>query len=517
VFTVSRRFLVLDYLRVPYDVDQGLAAQVSGSDGVEWARLTRSSGNRAASLVWPVPSAEHQEPAPTVTRFCLGDLILHAALVPDETVAAVLTAGDRVWSRTEPLLAQDGRKLGSVWRSADGSIALPFDPDEVVTRFWSESYEDTRASDVRRRARSAVLKAYYAVRPVVPRSLQIAMRRAASRLQRRRSYPRWPVEESLHGFFDLLLDWVGFVASAPVPWIAPWPAGWSWALVLTHDVETELGLRRIPLLKEVDERAGSPSSWNLVPGRYRVDDALVAGLHRDGFEVGVHGLLHDGRDLDPAELPQRLPQMRQWAERWGAVGFRSPATRRDSSTMAMLPFQYDSSFPDTDPFEPQSGGCCSWLPFFNGGIVELPITMPQDHTLFVILRARDARLWIDKAERIRARGGMVLLITHPDYVMEGPALPAYEQLLAHFAEDPDVWRATPAEVAAWWRRRNASSLHWTGSSWEVVGPAAGEAAVSLSGRDDGRTPQPVQLQAGPGRLVAALDLEAPGTGERDVG
>jgi hypothetical protein len=173
--------------------------------------------------------------------------------------------------------------------------------------------------------------------------------------------------------------------------------------------------------------------------------------------------------------------MRRWAERWGAVGFRSPATQRDWTVISGLPFQYDSSSPDSDPFEPQGGGCCSWLPFFNGSVVELPITMPQDHTLFVILRARDGRPWIDKAEHIRARGGMALLITHPDYVEAGPVVLAYEQLLGHFASDPGVWRALPREVAAWWRRRAASSLEWTGASWRVVGPAAGEASVLLSG------------------------------------
>jgi hypothetical protein len=100
--------------------------------------------------------------------------------------------------------------------------------------------------------------------------------------------------------------------------------------------------------------------------------------------------------------------------------------------------------------------------------------------LFVILQAADGQAWIDKAERIRARGGMALMITHPDYAHAGPVLTAYEQLLAHVRDDPGVWRAVPAEVAAWWRRRAASSLHWDGTAWRVVGAAAGEAAISFS-------------------------------------
>jgi hypothetical protein len=256
----------------------------------------------------------------------------------------------------------------------------------------------------------------------------------------------------------------------------------------------------MPLLRHLDRRTGNRASWNLVPHRYRVPDELVADLHADGLEVGVHGLLHDGRDLDPRELPVRLPLMRQWGDRWGAVGFRSPATHRDWRVMSELPFDYDSSTPDSDPFEPHAGGCCSWLPFTNGNVVELPITLLQDHTLFVILRARDGQAWIDKAEYLRARGGMALMITHPDYAEVGPVLEAYEGFLTHFASDTGVWRALPAEVAAWWRRRAASSLVPEGDGWRVVGPAAGEAAVSFL---------PPVGPAWPDAPTAARDPESP--------
>jgi hypothetical protein len=482
VFLTSQPFLVFDYFRVPHEVVPGLGTG-AGADasGPRWGRLVPAAGAGRPALSWPVFDAARPVAAARARRFRLGELILHGRLLGDDLVAQALTAEAGTWSRAEALCDDDGAILGSVWRCPDGSIALPFDPAEVVTRFWSERYVDTLGGGARRKVRSAGLGAYYAARPLLPRPVQIGLRRAASRVQRRRSFPRWPVEDSLHGFLELVLQWASSLAGEPVPSIAPWPAGRTWALVLTHDVETALGVARIPVLRDVDRRAGHPGSWNLVPGRYPVDDALVADLRRSGLEVGVHGLYHDGRDLDPRELPHRLPQMRRWAQRWGAVGFRSPATHRDWDVMSTLPFEYDSSSPDTDPFEPRAGGCCSWLPFFNGAVVELPITLPQDHTLFVILRARDGQSWIDKAERIRARGGLALMITHPDYVDAGPAVAAYEHLLRHFAADTGVWRAVPAEVAAWWRRRAASSLERDGESWRVVGAAAGEAAVSFTG------------------------------------
>ena len=72
--------------------------------------------------------------------------------------------------------------------------------------------------------------------------------------------------------------------------------------------------------------------------------------------------------------------------------------------MPRLGFDYDSSYSDTDPYEPQPGGCCSYLPYFNENMVELPITLPQDHTLFSILQRPDADVWIGKADFLRERG-----------------------------------------------------------------------------------------------------------------
>jgi hypothetical protein len=147
--------------------------------------------------------------------------------------------------------------------------------------------------------------------------------------------------------------------------------------------------------------------------------------------------------------------------------------------MPELGFAYDSSYPDTDPYEPQKGGCCTWLPFFNRGLLELPITLAQDHTLFVILGERDERRWVEKAELLRERSGMALLITHPDY-MHGDLLHAYRRFLGRYASDETCWRALPSEVAAWWRRRAASRLELDEEgTWQVVGPAADEARVVL--------------------------------------
>jgi hypothetical protein len=149
--------------------------------------------------------------------------------------------------------------------------------------------------------------------------------------------------------------------------------------------------------------------------------------------------------------------------------------------MPLLGFDYDSSYPDTDPFEPRSGGCCSLLPFMNDDLVELPITLPQDHTLFSILGERDERLWVEKTEHIRRRGGMALALTHPDYASSGPLVHSYRSFLERYRDDPGVWHALPREVSAWWRRRLASTLMHDGKRWRIVGPAADEGRVVFIG------------------------------------
>jgi peptidoglycan/xylan/chitin deacetylase (PgdA/CDA1 family) len=228
--------------------------------------------------------------------------------------------------------------------------------------------------------------------------------------------------------------------------------------------------------------AGYRSSWNFVPrSLYVVDDQLVETLLEQGFEVGVHGFNHDGRDLSSvATLKQRLPTIRAYAERWQAKGFRSPGTLRSPELMPLLGFDYDSSYTDTAPFEPQAGGCCTWLPYMIENLVELPITLTQDHTLFDLLKHRDETVWLEKARFLRQRGGMALILTHPDYVGTPYLVDSYRRLLAEFADDSTMWKALPREVSAWWRRRSKSSLEEVDGEWCVVGPAEKEARVEFS-------------------------------------
>ncbi len=204
----------------------------------------------------------------------------------------------------------------------------------------------------------------------------------------------------------------------------------------------------------MERRNGFISAWNFVAEGYDVPSGLFNEIRARGCEIGLHGIAHDGRLFrDRAHFEADLPKIHRYLQEWGAVGFRSPATHRNAAWMPELGCLYDGSFPDTDPFEPQPGGCCSIFPFFIGEMVELPITLVQDHTLFEILREPSIALWKEKSEWIIRNHGLVHLVVHPDYLGTGDRLARYEEFLEFLSRRKDGWHALPKEVAQWWKTR----------------------------------------------------------------
>lgn len=471
MFEATTDVLFCDVLRVPIRTLPARDEQTS------LGRMTwHGRAGPGRSLFWPRADRETSG-ASTLDEGRLGDITFFATIASDADLRNRVRALGEDWTPIEGILDREGTRVASILRSRAGDFALPFDPGEAIAAYLSEAYRSVTAPGLAR-VIAPTRSAYYRLRPLLPRSVQIRLRRLIAPVQARARFPRWPIETALHDLYDRLLRLAAMVAGEPVPWLASWPRGRTWALVLTHDVETEYGCKLIHTLRDVEAELDLHSSWNFVPERYRVEPAIVEGLRAEGFEVGVHGVRHDGRDLaSRAQLEARLPVMRAAAERWGAVGFRSPATQRDWGLMGLLPFDYDSSYPDTDPYEPQAGGCCSWLPFYNGELVELPLTMPQDHTLFILLGHSDESLWLEKTEHLRAAEGMVLLNTHPDYQADGVVTQAYRNYLRAVTAHSGMWHALPADVSSWWRRRAATSLVRRNGSWTAAGPASAEIEI----------------------------------------
>ena len=122
------------------------------------------------------------------------------------------------------------------------------------------------------------------------------------------------------------------------------PEGKQFALVLTHDVESTLGLGKCDRLIELEKSLGFRSSFNLIPqGEYKVSDALRADFHARGCEVGVHDLYHDGKlFLHENEFSTNAIRINHYVREWRAAGFRSGFMLHNLDWLHQLNVQYQT-------------------------------------------------------------------------------------------------------------------------------------------------------------------------------
>jgi hypothetical protein len=395
--------------------------------------------------------------------------------------------GWRVFARPAPGPEGGGRVVAEFEVEGGGVVCAAHDEDagQVVVPFsLAEAYEAYvteawAAAGGGRRLPPAALNLFYLVRRAIPRRAQLSARRALIRWQGPPEFPGWPFDDSVGELLRFRVRCALLASGARelrFRWF--WPRPFRAALLLTHDVEGEAGLREALALADLEEERGLRSSFNVVADWYRVDEGILRELRGRGFEIGVHGIHHDRSMFATREsFEAQRPLVADAAERFEAEGFRSPATHRVHAWLAELPVRYDCTVPLSDPYEPQPGGCCSVWPFFLGGVVELPWTLTQDHTLFTLLRERSPAMWLRQAEALERAGGVVQALTHPDpgYLADPDKRAIYVELLDALADRPGLWKALPRDVAAWWRRRDAEDTGDDGA--EGIARLEGEQVV----------------------------------------
>jgi hypothetical protein len=363
-------------------------------------------------------------------------------------------------------------KLPVEWRAPlAGSLAAS---ERVISRYLFEEYLTPRE-----RQPSVALPFYYLIKGLIPVGLRHHLNALAIRTRRRLDFPRWPCETALVDFWR---DWLGQslqrLGLADTLHIGFWPHGHRCSIVLTHDVESPFGFEQIQRMTDLEEQYGFRSALNFPLNQYRIDWRKLDDLRARGFEFGAHGLAHDGRLFrSEQDFSALAPLLERFAHEQGLVGFRSPSTLRNVEWIKRLSFDYDCSFADTDPYEPQPGGSCSVFPFFLGNIVELPYTVPQDHTLIHLLRRDPLPVWTTKSQWIASMGGMILTLTHPDYSGTQPHLSTYGEFLKRLDGVEGAWRALPSEVASWWRQRFQTHLTIKDGVPLLTGPGSARAAI----------------------------------------
>lgn len=363
------------------------------------------------------------------------------------------------------------------WEAAllEAADILPGGPEVLNQKGWDgflEHYFGEGQFGPERYNLSATKRLYYQLKPFLPRSL-VRLARRNYRAHQENNFPlNWPIEPRfvrfLHQVFEKLSSLPSAISQLPSASLALWPSDNHFSFVLTHDVETEKGLRFVKTLTDIDADHGFRSSFNFVPGRYSVDPSIRSELKERGFEIGVHGLKHDGKLFFSKEIfEKRASRINHYLKGWNAVGFRSPLTHRNPEWMQSLEIEYDSSFFDTDPYETMPGGTMTIWPFFIGHFVELPYTLPQDSTLFITLGETSIDIWKRKLDWIAENQGMALVNVHPDYIdfedkggksrSGGGKYPLrfYLELLDYVKSKGNYWHALPCEVARWWRSLNS--------------------------------------------------------------
>ncbi len=302
--------------------------------------------------------------------------------------------------------------------SRNGTTYLPFDPNEVVDNLRFERYVGDWHEGY---ATSALARIYYFLRPFMPFGVRSYLKRLHLKGRNELQFPRWPVDCSVDNMAEqLLLLSIRSNDNREVPFIWFWPEGASSCAIMTHDVETESGREFCRNLMDIDDSFEIKASFQVIPEeRYQVSSEFLASIQGRGFEVVVHDLNHDGHLFrDREEFLRRAARINTYREQYGAEGFRAAVLYRKQAWFESLKFSYDMSVPNVAHLDPQHGGCCTVMPYFIGGMVEIPVTMTQDYMLFHVLNDYTIDLWKQQIELIMEKHGLMSFIVHPDYIME---------------------------------------------------------------------------------------------------
>ncbi|BCS36078.1 hypothetical protein TBR22_A53150 [Luteitalea sp. TBR-22] len=374
-------------------------------------------------------------------------------------------------------------------------LVTPFDLAEAVDNLRGERYPEalTAIADLSRVSLKRL--AYYGVRPILTVGVRKHLQRLHWRGWEQISFPRWPVDTSVEAVMRRVVGLAlehGAVGEFPFIWF--WPDGASSCVMMTHDVEGAAGADACDRLMDADAAHGVPSSFQVVPEapwstRTRTR-SLVGRMRARGFEVNVHDLSHDGtlfRNRD--RFLRHAATINARGREFGSRGFRSGAMYRRQDWFSALDISYDMSVPNVAHLEPQRGGCCTVMPYFNGHVLELPLTTSQDYTLFNVLGRHDTGLWQQQIDAILREHGLLSFIAHPDYLLDERAWGVYLQLLGMLQglrDEHGAWMAAPADVDRWWRERQEMSLVHEDGEWTVTGAGSERARVAWARLDEGR-------------------------------
>ena len=275
--------------------------------------------------------------------------------------------------------------------------------------------------------------------------------------------------------------------SGPLPY--RWPAGRRCAAVLSFDFDAEtpyLWTHRASLtdvLGEPEQRRFGPRQ-----GVHRILDVLgglelkasffipgvvaerypeaVARIVEEGHEAGLHGWLHERVDelVSEAEIEETISRGANSLERAAgrpAIGYRSPSWEMTPvvfKVLKRLGVSYDSSLMGYDH------------PYWIGDMPEIPVNWFLDDAPYYRYAGRGdtrppafpeqlTRAWEEELEACKRFGGLFMLTMHPWLSGRAARVAALERMVRRHRDDPEIWWATAAEIAAYHRSAHPDDFH----------------------------------------------------------
>ena len=232
------------------------------------------------------------------------------------------------------------------------------------------------------------------------------------------------------------------------------------------------GLRSTRMQKALSDYINlSRASTLFVPAR--VLDRYPS-LYKDRVEFAVHGYHHgDYSGMTCTEQKHHLQKALGIFGKFraGKWGFRAPYLKVNEDTLGLLRelgFLYDSSCSyywdvlPPDRMNPQCERILEYyrplvlqtqeaLPFFESGVIRIPVSLPDDEMLIDRLGIRNQDelydIWSEILKRTHTRDEVFVLLLHPERFYL--ARIALKKLLDQ-AENLGMWITSLDAVAAWW-------------------------------------------------------------------
>ena len=237
---------------------------------------------------------------------------------------------------------------------------------------------------------------------------------------------------------------------------------------------------------------------------------LLAEIAHSGAEIGIHGYVHnDYRTLSKFEQFEQTKQAILVFQRTHIPyeGFRNPYlgwTEEALHTFAALGFTYDSNeavlhdvidLNNLSPllksgynkslalFQAMPSTAYTLRPHFEGTLLRIPTSIPDDEMLFDRLRITDpekvGHIWSRVMQRVYDLEGLYTLNLHPERAMS--CKKALHTLLSFAHTRPlPIWLVSLKNIAQWWKERSQFKLDITQLApdrWQVAANCTPHATI----------------------------------------